>query len=238
MKRIRRNKKRNYTIFIILSALLLTAGYATFAQPLAHKLAVILPDGSRFGLWDGIINKDDNNGSSNKQSGNKNSNNNWNNGGKANYNNKNRNNENNNGNNNGGNGGVVNKQWDIGFINAEKIESFGSVIEHSDPSFNKLFATFDVSFKTNGDFITYDFTVKNMGQLDAKLEGYDIVTTNEENFKFEVEGLNEGDALDVGKIQKIRITTIFIGTSVDPNSTGTSNIEQGKITISLRYVQK
>ncbi|MBR3362855.1 MAG: hypothetical protein IKG40_02900 [Bacilli bacterium] len=227
MERIRRNKKRNYTIFIVLAALVLTVGYATFAQPLAHRLATIMPEGSRFGIWKSIINDNkDDNGNNNIAS---NTNNTRKRGINGNYSNE--NNANNGG--SGNSGGISNKQWDIGFVDAARVSSFGEVTENSPVIFNKLFATFDVLFNESGASITYSFDVKNKGELDAKLEGYDITTTNDSNFKFEVGGIDEGDVLEVGKKQKMTIKITYIG-DLDSATAGDS----GKITVVLRYVQK
>ena len=226
MGRMRRSKKRNCTVFIILAALILTIGYASFSQPLAYRLSTILPDNSRFGLWGGVINTNDNdnsglnNGSSNSGSSNN---------GYVSSSITNQDSINNVIDTNT----ISNKQWDISFTNAIKVNSSSNVIERSGISYNKLFASFDVLFSKSGDFITYDFTVKNKGEINAKLDSYNVVTTNNDNFRFEVTGLNRGESLDVGKSKTIRIKTTYIG-----NSPINSNVQGGKIIVVIRYVQK
>lgn len=223
MERIRRSKKRNYTIFVVLSALLLTVGYATFAQPLAHRLATILPDNSRFGLWYGDGSNDGGNGDNKGYS----------NGNKGyNKNNRGYNKDNRGYNNNYGNR-VSTKQWDIEFIGAKKISTNGNAIEKYPATFENLFATFYVLLSEPGDSITYEFAIKNKGVLNAKLEGYTVVTTNNDVFKFKVEGVSEGDTLDVGETKKIRITTTY-----NSEYNGDPQTHTGKILVSFRYVQK
>ena len=229
MGRMRRSKKRNYTIFMVLAALILTIGYATFAQPLAHRLALLVPDNSRYGIWDGIINNGGSNANDNSGTNEKGNNGSGTNGNEI------ASNTGNNGRsgNNGNNGGISNKQWDISFIGASKVDSVGNVYENGGVLFNKLFASYNVLFHETGDSITYDFMIKNKGILNAKLDGYDIVTTNESNYEFDVMGLTDGDVLNAGNTAKIRIKTTFIG---DPNDSASK--QGGKITLSVRYVQK
>lgn len=218
MERIRRSKKPSYTIYIVLTAIILTVGYATFAQPLAHKLSTILFDNSRFGPWNSNT---PNNNQNNNQSTNTNN---------SQVPTKQNNNYNNN--------SISTKQWDVSFIDAKKENMNGNVVEVYPVSYNKLSATFSVEFNNPEDSITYEFTVKNKGELDAKLDGYDIITTNNDNFKFDVEGLNKGDILKVNKTAKIKIKTTYVSENQENTSSDNLSNETGKIVVTLRYIQK
>ena len=219
MKRIRRSKAKNYTAIIVLLALMLTAGYATFAQPLAYRLATVLSDNSRFGLWYGDNNGDGVGDSDGAGEGNA-----------ASFLLRN---------------GVLGyystqtstqasiKRWDVGFVNVKMVDLKGTAREKIKASFDNLSATFDVLLSNPGDSITYEFTIKNKGIIDAKLDSYDIIVNDNEAIKFDVENLVKGEALNVGKTKKIRVTTSF-----DSEATTTPDVTTEKIKIILRYVQK
>ena len=211
MKRIRRSKAKNRTIFLVTTALVLTIGYAAFAQPLAHRLDVMLQDNSRFGLWYGPK----------------------------------ENNEVNNNNNNRAisyttkkdisyaNNQVSNKQWEIGFIEAERINIKGNASEVEPVAFTGLYATFNVLLSGPGDSVTYDFTIKNKGNIDAKLDSYDIITDDSQFINFDVKSLSEGEVLKVNETKKIRVTASF-----DSMVTDVPSGENQTVEIVLRYVQK
>jgi len=135
-------------IFAI-TAILLTVFYATFAQPLAHKLDTLLPDNSQGYFPWFPWNNDDGDDDSDKHHGKP--------------------------------VPPENKvQWDVGFINVEKTATKGDAYEITAPSFDKFNATFHVALVNPGDEITYTFTIKNKGKINAKVAAIEVITLSNE----------------------------------------------------------
>lgn len=217
--RIRRNNQRhiprrskNYVLTFTIIVAIITVGYATFAQPLAHKLATILPDDFHYGLWP-VAHHDDNkpgarptgktkrheNAKKHEESA----------------------------------FSEENSKWDVGFINAEKTIAFGSAHEITPVTFTKLSANFYISLLEPGDLITYTFTVKNMGILDAKVSDIKIVGNDSEDIICKVEGLDIGDELNVGKTKDLTVTIVYKSDAPEIPDTTKENIS-----VTLLYVQK
>lgn len=223
-KRINQRKSKNYTLLFALIVATLTVGYATFAQPLAHKLDVLLPDNSRFGPWV-RPNSDDN---SNKGSdSNKNNNGNY-----TNYNNGNGTSESDIAS-NINNNPTVDTVWNVGFVGAKKESSTGNARESEAVTFDQFHAYFYISLYGPGDSFTYEFTIKNKGSLDAKVNKVEAVATyNNDLIIFSIIGINEGDILKAGQTAKVLVTV-----SYNNSYTTLPATRNEKMVFSINYVQ-
>lgn len=224
MRRRRKNnrKAKNYTVMYTLAAIILTVFYATFAQPLAHRLDIIMPGNSSnwwwpWWPWHSDENQDslpsgDNNSNSNTNTNNKNIN-------KSSY----------------SSSKDAGKEWDVGFINVVKTSSLGDAYEVSSPVYNKLTASFNVAFINPGDAITYTFTIKNLGMIDAKIEAIETSVSNDASdaIKFNVEGIEVGDELDVGQTKDVKVTANYID-----NASGNQDTAKKTLNVVIQYVQK
>lgn len=217
------NKRdRNYVIVFATIVLVLSVGYAYFAQPLAHKLKTV--KGNTGSTWWNLwwLNSDD----KNVESDNNNNNNNketfnpkkyifspifnWENGDQSNI-----------------------DKWDIGFISATKESSIGTATEVAAPTFTKLKATFYVHLVQPGDSITYDYTIKNSGDLDAKVSEINTTISNDsQNIIFRIRGLEIGDVIKVGETRHVLVTSFF-----NPGYEGPIIGEKRTIDIVINYTQ-
>lgn len=213
LKRRRNERKtKNYTMMYTLIALILTVFYATFAQPLAHKLETILPGDSSGWWWPWPWNPDSSGKEDSSHHG----------GGSGPY--------------HPGGGNDNTKEWDVGFVNAVKTSSKGSVYEVSAPTYEKLAARFDVVFVDPGDEITYTFTIKNLGSIDAKIQNIITTVSNGDNdvIEFKVRGINVGDVLKVGKTKDVVVTASFKKGHYDEIPVGVKKT----LNVAIEYVQK
>lgn len=101
--------------------------------------------------------------------------------------------------------------WDIGFISMNEKSKKGSASEIAKPSFTKHEATFHVSLVEPGDEITYRLTIKNNGNLNAKVDSITLVpeNTSDDVILYYVEGLSIGDELGAGKSVDVEVTAKY-----------------------------
>ena len=213
-------KDRNYVIVFATIILVLSVAYATFAQPLAHRLKTVSSGNGTtwWNLWWLNDDKDGNSDTPNKTQ-------------KA----------INDGTyvfgsvfrvKNTGQQANVDK-WDVGFVSAVKKNSTGSASEIEPPVFTKLKSTFNVVLYTPGDSITYEFSVKNSGNLDAKVSNIEkSISSGSDNIIFKTEGMEIGDIIKVGETKSIKVTALF-----DPNYQGESINQKRTIDILINYSQ-
>ena len=97
--------------------------------------------------------------------------------------------------------GTISTNWDILFTKIEEKGSKGASSNQSE-IIDKLTATFDVSIEAPGNFIEYNVTLKNNGNIDAVIESVTgIVEANREaptGIQFKVSGIRIGDDLLAG----------------------------------------
>ncbi len=126
-------------------------------------------------------------------------------------------------------------EWHIGFTNAMRSEISGNAKELSPLVYSETSASFDIYLGSIGDAITYDFTIKNMGTLDAKVESIYLFPTNETSdlVLFEVSDLNVGDELRAGQSTNLKLKAYY-------NSASDSKIKTGNksVTLIVNYSQK
>ncbi len=108
---------------------------------------------------------------------------------------------------------TVFNNWNISFTDVSREEVLGTALENSAPSFNGTTATFNVSLSSLGDSITYDFTIKNNGTLNAKVDGVYVLPANKASdaILFTTSGLEVGDVLKAGESTHIKVNALYVG---------------------------
>lgn len=108
---------------------------------------------------------------------------------------------------------TVSNNWNISFTDVSRDEILGTALENNKPSFSGTTATFNVSLSSLGDSITYDFTIKNKGTLDAKVDGVYVLPANKASdaILFRVSGLEVGDELKAGESTHIKVNALYVG---------------------------
>lgn len=126
------------------------------------------------------------------------------------------------------------KDWNIVFTGAETKEASSGAKENVKPSYNALTGNIDVSLSYPGDYIVYDFTVTNLGKLNAKLESINIVPQNNQNdtLIFETSNFNVGDELHANESKHIYVKCYYKNNQ-NKNIKNSKNVE-----IILNFVQK
>ena len=74
---------------------------------------------------------------------------------------------------------------------------------------DKLSATFQANLVSPGSSVTYDVTVKNGGNLNAKLDSLTFTDSNNEAILYSYAGINENDVINAGDTQTFTITVQF-----------------------------
>ena len=123
--------------------------------------------------------------------------------------------------------GTISTSWDILFTRIEEKSSRGVSSNQSEIT-DKLTATFDVNIDAPGNFIEYNVTLKNNGNIDAVIESIGgIVEANGEaptGIQFGIRGIRIGDDLLAGS-EKTFIVRAEIPTSETVLPTGSKVLE-------------
>ena len=109
----------------------------------------------------------------------------------------------------------------------------GKAFETTKPSFTHHEATFNVALTEPGDEITYDLTITNKGNLDAKLVKILVLpeNTSDDVILYFVSGIKEGDVVEAGKSTNMTVTAKY-------SMTHSSQFSKKAVQIVLNYVQK
>lgn len=97
---------------------------------------------------------------------------------------------------------------------------------------DKLSATFQANLVSPGSSVTYDVTVKNGGNLNAKLDSLTFTDSNNEAILYSYAGINENDVINAGDTQNFTITVQFNNSYTQMPENKTSSVK-----MILTYVQ-
>ena len=130
-----------------------------------------------------------------------------------------------------GNASVV-AAWKVEITGIKEGNIVGGASSVSTPSYTASTARFDVNLTSENDSIEYLVTIKNSGDLDAKLDSIVTNKTGSDAIVYEISNVNEKDILKKGDS-----VTVKIKVSINPNTgINESNIETA-MTILFNYVQ-
>lgn len=124
--------------------------------------------------------------------------------------------------------------WNISFTNVSLDNIIGTASEIQPPLYDATYATFNVALQSPGDEISYDFTITNLGTLNAKIDGIYVVPENSSDnpILYNVTGINVGDVLDSNQSTHMKVTA-----TLDKNYNGPGNISK-QVKVIINYVQK
>ena len=97
---------------------------------------------------------------------------------------------------------------------------------------DKLSATFQANLVSPGSSVTYDVTVKNGGNLNAKLDSLTFTDSNNEAILYSYAGIHENDVINAGDTQTFTITVQFNNSYTQMPENKTSSVK-----MILTYVQ-
>lgn len=130
-----------------------------------------------------------------------------------------------------GNASVV-AAWKVEITGIKEGNIVGGASSTSTPSYTSSTARFDVNLSSEEDSIEYLVTIRNSGDLDAKLDSIVTNKTGSDAIVYEISNINEDDIL-----KKRESVTVKIKVSIDPNiGINESNIETEMVII-FNYIQ-
>lgn len=120
-----------------------------------------------------------------------------------------------------GNIKVEEPKWEVKFKNITTEQVTGSASNYKKPELLDYVINFYAYFKEPDDSIEYEITVKNSGNLNAKLTGILLALEDPKAIKYEVIGINNGYVLKKGNEKTFRIKLTYTGEVTDNNSNNT-----------------
>ena len=128
----------------------------------------------------------------------------------------------------------ISSLWDIAITNVEKTGEGGSGEQTAAPTFNRLTASMEANLYEKGDYVDYTVTVRNNGNIEAKLTG---ITNNNANANPAVKISFSGYAQDQ-ILHPNSSMTIVVRIEFDSNYEGaiTQNVS-GEADVTLNYTQ-
>lgn len=127
----------------------------------------------------------------------------------------------------------IESNWDVEITGITSKEIHGGASNENPPVYTKISATFKSILQSPGDFITYEVTVRNNGDIDARLDDIEMSDENNPAINFVLDGISEGDELDASEEVKFTVTVIYNNdVASQPDSISSS------LAINLNYVQK
>ena len=126
----------------------------------------------------------------------------------------------------------ITSNWDIKITNITVKNITGGASKLIEPITSGTSATFKTSLISPGDSMTYEVTVTNNGNVDAKVKNIQETTSTNPAIVFETKGINQNDLLEAGNSQTFDVTVSY-------NNTVTSQPEarEASYTIKLNYIQ-
>ena len=115
--------------------------------------------------------------------------------------------------------------WNVAITNVTTKTLSGSAKNNSEPTFNSLTATFDVSFTKYNDYAEYEITVTNNGDLTAKLNSL-ISSNSASSTELSYSGITEGETLSPGASKTFTVKLLY-----------KEGLSSGTAALTLDYIQ-
>lgn len=130
-----------------------------------------------------------------------------------------------------GNASVV-ASWKVEIVGIKEGTIVGNASSISTPSYTTSTARFDVKLTSVSDSIEYLVSIKNSGDMEAKLDSIITNKTGSNAIVYEILGVNEGDIL-----KKDETTTVRVKVAIDPNIGITEDNINTEMMIIFNYMQ-
>ena len=130
-----------------------------------------------------------------------------------------------------GNASVI-ASWKVEIVGVKEGNVVGNASSVSTPNYTSSTARFDVSLTSVSDSIEYLVTIKNSGDMDAKLDEIITNKTGSDAIMYEISGVADNDILKKGES-----TTVKIKVSIDPKVGINEPKINNEMTIIFNYIQ-
>ena len=105
-------------------------------------------------------------------------------------------------------------KWDVRIVNINEGVATGNAKNKIAPFHSSYTMIFDVEFSAPGESMTYDVTVKNAGDVDAKVDDIDVVDYNTNKYiKYTMSGIREGTKIRAGETLTFQVKVEYVMTS-------------------------
>ena len=127
---------------------------------------------------------------------------------------------------------TIDSDWNVKIINVTVKNVFGNADKAIEPVYSSTSATFKTNLEKPGDSMTYEVTIANEGDIDAKVESIETTKSNNPAIVFSTEGIEENDLLESGSTQTYEVTIAYSDSVVTQ-----PEVLSGTLTVKLNYVQ-
>ena len=126
----------------------------------------------------------------------------------------------------------ITSDWNIKITDVTTKNVIGDATKAFEPVVSDTAVTFKTNLVSPGDSMTYEVTISNEGNVDAKVESIEMTDSKNPAIVFQTSGINENDLLEVGQKQTYNVIVSY-------SDTITSQPEEisATLTVKLNYVQ-
>lgn len=127
---------------------------------------------------------------------------------------------------------TITSDWDIEITDVTVKTVVGNATKAIEPVVSGTAATFKTDLTSPGDSMTYQVTITNNGNVDAKVGSIEMTESSNPAIIFNTSGINKNDLLEAKQTQTFDVTIAY-------NESVTSQPENlsGTFTVKLNYIQ-
>ncbi|MCI9110869.1 MAG: hypothetical protein HFH47_03530 [Bacilli bacterium] len=126
----------------------------------------------------------------------------------------------------------ISSNWDIKITNVTESNKSGSAETVGTPTWDGLTATVEADLYKPGDYVEYEITIENKGNINAKLDKIDLSDVSDSPIKFTTTGITKGEKLNASSL-----ATLTVKIEYDETAGSVANETSSELTITLQYVQ-
>ena len=103
----------------------------------------------------------------------------------------------------------ITSNWDIEITSINVKSISGHATKAIEPVISGTTATFKTNLESPGDSMTYEVTVTNNGNVDAKVDKIETTDSLNPAITFTTNGINQNDLLEAGQSASFEVTTAY-----------------------------
>lgn len=127
---------------------------------------------------------------------------------------------------------TITSDWNIAITDVTVKSIDGNASKAIEPIISGSAATFKTNLTSPGDSMTYQVTVTNNGNVDAKVGSIEMSDSSNPAIIFNTSGINQNDLLEAKQSQTFDVTIAY-----NQNITTQPENLSGTLTVKLNYVQ-
>ncbi len=127
----------------------------------------------------------------------------------------------------------VTASWKVEIIGIKEGNKTDGAYSVGNPNYTSFTASFDAKLTSSSDSIEYLVTIRNSGEIDAKLDSIVTSKSGSDAIVYEITGVNEGDVIKKGETATVTVKVSVGNGAVLDEAT---SINTG-MTIIFNYVQ-